>query len=68
VLYTVTPVPYPYGVTWWVVGGVVGWLASAPVVAVATGMWFGRRAEDSVALEDALTVPTDWSAALPSEA
>jgi hypothetical protein len=67
-LYTATPLPYPYGVTWWVVGGVVGWLASAPVVALATGAWFARRPDEFVALDDALTVPAEWSAELATEA
>ncbi|GHE11803.1 hypothetical protein GCM10011381_26830 [Klenkia taihuensis] len=46
---------------WWAVAGLVGWCASAPLVAVATGRVLRRRTP-GVAVEDLLRVPEAWAA------
>jgi hypothetical protein len=46
---------------WWVAAGLVGWCASAPVVAVSTGRLLARRVA-GVAVEDLVHVPDAWTA------
>lgn len=52
---------HPVAVMWWAVAGLVGWCASAPLVAVATGRVLRRRTP-GVAVEDLLRVPEAWAA------
>lgn len=46
---------------WWVAAGLVGWCATAPVVAVSTGRLLARRSPGT-AVEDLLRVPDTWVA------
>lgn len=47
--------------TGWVVAGLAGWCASAPLVAVAAGRLLRRRTPGA-AVEDLLRVPEAWTA------
>ena len=49
----------PVLVMWWVAAGLVGWCASAPVVAVSAGRLLARRSAGT-AVEDLVHVPDAW--------
>ncbi|SDF65189.1 hypothetical protein SAMN05660324_0780 [Klenkia brasiliensis] len=46
---------------WWVAAGLVGWCASAPLVAVSTGRMLRRRSPGT-AVDELVCVPAAWTA------
>lgn len=52
---------HPVAVMWWVAAGLVGWCASAPLVAVSTGRMLRRRSPGT-AVDELVCVPAAWTA------